>query len=189
MQKKRGFTILPELIIQSIMKLFLLLILISSSIFSAKSQSKQDIIKGIRQEFQKINSDASLKIIKLDAEEFLDDTPDGGAELTGYKRKDSLVKIVEWIGLSYGNRTREFYFKHQKLFFVFEKFDSFIDEKSGELDHSKTKKVFEGRYYYNNEKLIEEKLSGKKPIDDEKTTATELLSDAKENAKLLSKKK
>jgi len=170
-------------------KFCLLLLSISISIFSAEAQSKQDLIKTIRQEFQKINSDTGLKKTILEDEEFLDNISDGGAELTGYSRKGSIVKIVEWIGLSYGNRTREFYFKDHKLFFVFEKFDSFIDEKSGELDISKPKKVFEGRYYFNNEKLIEEKLSGKKPLADDKISAAELLSDAKENAKLLSKMK
>jgi len=170
---------------------FIFLTLIASILFpTAKSQSKQDLIKNIRLEFRKINGDKNLKMNELEAEEFLENNPDGGAELKGYIRKDSIVKITEWIGLSYGNHTREFYFKNQRLIFVYEKFDSFlIDDKSQSLDHSKTKKAFEGRYYFNNDKLIEEKLSGKKPLDGEKTTPSELLNDAKEYVKILSEKK
>ena len=171
------------------MKFVFLYIVTAGLLSTAQSQSKQVLIKDIRLEFQKINSDKNLKINTLEAEEFLENNPDGGAELKGYKRKDSIVKIVEWIGLSYGNRMREFYFKNQKLIFVYEKFDSFIDEKSESLNHSKPKKAFEGRYYFNNDKLIDEKLSGKKPMEDEKTNPTQLLNDAKEYVKILSEKK
>ncbi len=124
------------------MKFIFIYIIASAFVFNAKSQSKQDLIKEIRQEFQKINTDNNLKSRKLDGEEFLDNIPDGGAELTGYFRNDSIVKIIEWAGLSYGNRTREFYFKNQKLIFVYEKFDSFIsDEKSETIDQSNPKKI------------------------------------------------
>ena len=171
------------------MKFIFLNIIATVLVLNAKSQSKQNLISGIRNEFQKINSNKTLKVHTLDAEEFLENNPDGGAELKGYFGKDSIVKIVEWIGLSYGNHTREFYFKNQKLIFVYEKFDSFIDEKSESLDNSKPKKVFEGRYYFNNDKMIDEKLSGKKPLEDGKTNPAQLLKDAKEYVKILSEKK
>ena len=170
------------------MKFIFPFLIIMVSFLTCNCQSKQELIKAIREEFQKINSDKKLKLQVLDGEEFLDNVPDAGAELKGYSRNDSIIKIVEWGGLSYGNRTREFYFKNQKLIFVYETFDAFVfDEKSEEMDHSKTKKVFEGRYYFNNDKMIEEKLSGKKPID-EKSSPSELLAAAKEDVKILSKK-
>lgn len=162
---------------------------VSTSI--AKGQKKETSIKDIRQEFQKINTDKNLETTKIDAEEFLENATDGGGELTGFKRNDTVVKIIEWIGISYGNRIREFYFRNQKLIFVYEKFDAFVpDEETGELNKSKTKSVFEGRYYFNNKKLIEQKLTGKKPMDDdEKNIGEELLASAKENLKILTEKK
>jgi len=168
-----------------------LVLVFISVCFLVEGQTKEAIIKNIREEFLRINTDKKLKKTKLEAEEFLENIPDGGGELTGFKRNDSIVKITEWIGISYGNRTREFYFRNQKLIFVYEKFDAFVsDSKTGELDKSKTKAAFEGRYYFNNENLIEEKLSGKKPMDDdEKNIASELLSSAKGNLKILTEKK
>lgn len=152
-------------------------------------QTKQDIIKTTRKQFQEIDTDTTLKKISLDSEEFLDHVPDGGGELVGFFRGDSIVKIVEWIGLSYGNKITEYYYKNNKLFFVFEKFDSFV-EKNGELDHEKVNTSFEGRYYFNDEKLIEKKISGKKPLEDNSTDiSTELQKEARENLQLLLNKR
>jgi uncharacterized protein YuzB (UPF0349 family) len=118
---------------------------------SSYGQTKEQIIRNIRQQFQSINSDKTLKKVSLENEEFLENMTDGGGELTGYFKKDSLVKIVEWIGLSYGSRTREYYFRDENLIFVFEKFESFIETRDG-LDHSNTKITFEGRYYFDKKK-------------------------------------
>ena len=151
-------------------------------------QTHQDIITTARKQFHEINADTSLKKITLDGEEFLDHVPDGGGELTGFLKGDSIVKIPEWIGLSYGNRIRAYYYKHDKLFFIFEKFESFI-EKNGELDYGRVKTSFEARYYFNNEKLIEQKISGKKPLEDNSTDmSTELQQGAKDKFELMLKK-
>ncbi len=163
-----------------------LLIFLTGFYSRAMSQDKADIIKDIRQEYQRINSISSFHIVKLDAEDFAEETPDGGAELKAYYKKDSLLKITEWIGLSFGNRSREYYFKNNQLFFVFEKFDSFVETKDG-LDHTKTKNSFQGRYYYSNNKLIQTTISGKKPMDDQPVSG--ILTDAENNSKLLNNKR
>ena len=163
-----------------------LLILMSGFGFSAVSQDKASIIKQIRKEYHRINSVSSFHIVKLDTEDFTEETLDGGAELTAYYIKDSLLKITEWVGLSYGNRSREYYFKNKQLFFVFESFDSFVETKDG-LDHSKTKNSFQGRYYFSNTKLIHKIISGKKPLDDEPLTQLQI--DAKNIIKLFDSKK
>jgi len=129
-------------------------------------QKKEDQIRQIRKDFQAINSNTTLRVISLDAEAFLENLPDGGAKLTGYYEKDKLVKIVEWIGLSYGNRIREFYFKNEKMFFVYEKFQSFV-QKGEELDKSKTRTSFEGRYYIVRDKVIEQKIIGERTLEEE----------------------
>src|ERR1700730_4262101 len=94
--------------------------------FPANSQVKSDLIKIIHKDFQSINADTTLRKVELEEDEFLENTPDGGGQLIGFYKENNLVKIFEWIGLSHGNRTREFYFNHNKLFFVYEKFESFV---------------------------------------------------------------
>ena len=154
---------------------------------NAYSQNNADIKKHIQKEYQRINA-LSLEKKSLDAEEFLQNTPDGGAELAGYFKKDSLLKIKEWIGLSYGIQTREFYFLNNQLFFVYEQFDSYVQTEDV-LDLTKTKNVFQGRYYFRNGKLIERIVKGKKPMEDGKSDITSnLRSDAEEYFKLLVKK-
>ena len=168
-------------------KIVLLFLLISC--LTVHGQEREDIIKKIRKDFKDINADTTLKKISLEGEEFLDDVPDGGGELTGFFKGDSIVKIAEWIGLSYGNRTTEFYYKEDKLFFIFEKFESFV-EKNGELDHGKVKTSFEGRYYFYNDKLVEQKISGKKPLDDNSMDiSTQLQKEAKDNFQLILNKR
>jgi hypothetical protein len=153
----------------------------------SQGQTKTGLIETIRKDFQHINIDTTLKKKTLQDEEFLENMPDGGGELTGYYRNDSIVKIVEWIGLSYGNRTREFYFTKSQLFFVYEKFESFIsNDTTGEVDHSKIKTTFEGRYYFNNNKLIEQKTLGKRTFEEESfDSVKELQGAAKEDIRLL----
>jgi hypothetical protein len=155
-------------------------------------QSKAELIKAIRKDFQVINHDSSLKKKTLENEEFLKNRPDGGGELTGYYKNESIVKMIEWIGLSYGNRTREFYFRKGQLFFVYEKFESFArNDTTAETDFSKSPMMtFEGRYYFSNNKLIEQKTSGKRALADEASDIIkELQETAASNIKLLWQKK
>ena len=170
------------------------IVLLSSMLVSSlfvKAQNKTTLLKIIRDDFQAINHDKTLTKTTLSNEQFLENMTDGGGELAGYYKKDSLVKIVEWIGLSYGNRTREFYFKENKLFFVYEKFESFVhNDKTNELDLTKVKTTFEGRYYFNNKKLIDQKNSGKRTFEEnESGMEEELQSAAGEDIHLLNKKK
>jgi hypothetical protein len=168
-------------------KIVLLFLLISS--LGAHCQAREDIIKKIRKDFAEINADTTLKKISLENEEFLENVPDGGGELTGFFKGDSIVKIFEWIGLSYGNRTREFYYKHDRLFFIFEKFEPFV-EKNGELDRRKVKTSFEGRYYFSSEKLVEQKISGRKPPEgDSIDVSKQLQKEAKDNFQLILNKR
>jgi hypothetical protein len=154
-------------------------------------EDKNSRIAVIRKQFNLINADTSLKVRELDAEEFLDNAPDGGASLEGYYKKDKLVKIVEWIGLSYGNRSREFYLDDQKLFFVYEKLDTFmLDNATEEFDRGKPGTAFERRYYFYDQKLIEQKRSGSQAMDEpDADIAKILVADAAEYVELFIKAK
>ena len=164
---------------------YLLVLLLLFTTHEGLSQKQTETISRIRKEFTRINQDSTLKVTTLDAEEFLENTPDGGAELKGFYKNGKLVKLVEWIGLSYGNRIREFYLKDEVLFFVYEIFYSFIRTEDG-LDPSKTVKSFEGRYYISANKLIAKKQTGKIKVDQSVPTASTLIADAEEYRKKLS---
>src|SRR5688500_9058333 len=137
-------------------KHLVLLLITFAFIGTGFTQQKADIIKQIKVEFQNINKDKSLKKVTLDNEEFLENMPDGGGELSGYYRKGEIKKVSQWVGLSNGNEIKEYYFKNGKLIFVYEKFNSFIfNSTKQELDRIKSETTFVGRYYFNNNKLID----------------------------------
>lgn len=92
----------------------------------ASAQLKEDRITHIKQIFYAINNDHGLKrkIIHNDElAKIAPDTPayDGGEEIAGYYKNDTLVKITYSIGMSLCNKTFEFYFENSKVLFVYEK--------------------------------------------------------------------
>ncbi|WP_299990255.1 hypothetical protein [uncultured Pontibacter sp.] len=171
-----------------IIALFLLLFSINTALFG---QSKSEQIKAIRQEFTNINNTTTLKKVKLENEEFLGSMTDGGGILTGYYETGIIRKIHQWVGLSNGIEIKEYYFQNGSLIFVYEKFNAFVyDSKKEQFDQSKTERTFEGRYYFNNQKLIDYVTTGHNrfeddSIDPEKT----LLKEANDYFNLLNKKK
>ncbi|MBL3654496.1 hypothetical protein [Fulvivirga sediminis] len=126
----------------------------------ASGQTKEEHIQNLRSEFQRVNSITDLKEIVIDSEDFLDHVTDGGGELKGYFENADLVKFTERIGLSYGVRVTDYYSKAGRIFFSY-RIESRFDDKyddSGELtglNYSKLILKYEGRYYFNNGKLIE----------------------------------
>ncbi len=173
-----------------VLKRLILLTLLSSSLASL-GQTKSTLINSIKKEFQKINTDASYKIITLSAEDFLDHQPDGGAELTGYFKGNQIRKIHQRIGLSNGIETFDFYYQNSQLIFVYERFDAFIYVDSlKSLDLSKTYLSFEGRYYFNNQKLIDEVTLGHNRFEaDGIQPESTLLKESNEKVTLLKRKK
>jgi hypothetical protein len=139
----------------------ILLFSLSLLSFSSLSQNVDNKKKHIKRIFKEINSSPNLKKVELNAEEFLEHSPDGGASLIGYFKGDTLVKITEWIGLSFGNKQFEYYFNSQSLAFVYveEKHFKYSDSLRA-LDYSKLEKVYEGRFYFDKEKLISHEAKG-----------------------------
>jgi len=129
------------------------------------AQTKNEQIKLIREKSGIINKDTTLKKVILENEEFLEEMTDHGGTLVGYYKIGEIKKIYESIGLSNGITIREFYFDNGQLIFVYEKFESFVfDDKKGEFDFSQTKTIFEGRYYFSNEKLFNKSTKGDKSL-------------------------
>ncbi len=150
------------------MRNVLLFIAILTIPFIGVSQNIDEQILKIREEFQRINSNYQLDKVDLYNEEFMEYTTDGGGQLTGYFEKGQLVKYVEWIGVSYGSIAIEYYLKEGKLFFAYEQENKFksVYDTSGEWMYFDTslppETLFEGRYYFNNSKLIKELTKGER---------------------------
>ncbi|TMI75039.1 MAG: hypothetical protein E6H09_01745 [Bacteroidetes bacterium] len=147
------------------------------------AQTKDQKIAAIRQEFRKINSDSTMTPFTLDdPEDFLGHATDGGAELTGSFKNDKLIKIAFSVGVSYGEKNREYYFRNGKLIFVFETEKDFPPDSLGNI--GKLSLAFEGRYYFDNDKLIHNIKKGKRLIQED-TSPQELLDEAAEFSKIL----
>ena len=154
------------------------------------AQSKNEQIKQIRKTFEIINKNTTLRKVTLENEEFLINVTDGGGELTGFYKGTEIKKINEWIGLSNGISIKEFYFDNGQLMFVYEKFDSFVfDAKKDEFDLTKTKTIFEGRYYFSNKKLFSKSTRGDSDLSaQDESTEESLIGRANENLETLNKK-
>jgi len=127
------------------------------------AQDKQLIMNQVRKECDAINKDKVMKAVVLNNEDFLDHITDGGGKLTGFYRKGEVKKIVCWIGLSFGTENVEYYFKNNKLIFVYEEFNTFLfDKKTQNLRYDTTEKTFEGRYYFDDNLLIKKFIKGQK---------------------------
>jgi hypothetical protein len=164
--------------------------ILTLSFVTTCGQDKAKLINDSRKEFKVINSDTTLKKVILENEEFLGHMTDGGGQLTGFYKAGQLKKIVSWVGLSNGNEVFEFYFKDNKLVFVYEQFNSFVyDQKKQAFRLDTTERTFEGRYYFADNKLIEQITTGHNRFEDDSIDPQRtLLRDATENKELLTRK-
>lgn len=131
------------------------------------SQTKADQVKEIQRKFKHINSDTGYQVRTLEGEQFLEQTTDGGGQLSGYFKQGQVRRIVESVGLSYGMLITEYYFWDGQLFFVYEKEADYpyVDSLQ-EIDHTTLIPAFEGRYYFTGRKIFETKYSGRKRFPD-----------------------
>jgi len=152
----------------------------------SSAQTSPADISNIKNIFNKINTDSHLSKVVLEGEEFLDQTPDGGASLTGYFSKDNLVKITSWIGLSYGIQQLDFYYDHNTLVFCYVTERHFKHSQT-DIDYTKTELVLEGRYYYSKAGLLQKNLKGTGFWNKEEEK--EMIPDSKEYFDLVSRKR
>lgn len=128
--------------------------------YECKAQNEAKI-KKIRTVFNQTNSYQKLIIKKLEGEEYMRHVTDGGGELTGYYKNNTLLKITDWVGISSGIIKDEYYFDNNKLIFVYETQQRFgFNDSLQTNDYSKLKTVFEGRYYIYNDSLIQKVVKG-----------------------------
>ena len=120
--------------------------------------TRDSLIRDIRTIFHRINTDTTLRVVSLDEEAFeeaVGGAPDNGGDVTGYFKKDTLVKLILSVGPSFGLKDYEYYYDQGRIVFIYEKDQHFPVLKDGSgLDHEKLVVGFEGRFYFNKGKLI-----------------------------------
>jgi hypothetical protein len=138
--------------------------------------SQKNSIDNIRLAVEQINKDSGYSKKVLDGEAFLEEAPDGGAELTGYFKNGELVKIMEWIGLSSCIRITEYYLQSHHLIFTYTQEKDFAySESLKTFDPQKQILKMECRFYFENDKMIknifkgESRCSGKPEVEWSKT--------------------
>ncbi|UYQ93264.1 hypothetical protein MKQ68_24585 [Chitinophaga horti] len=131
---------------------------------------QQPQIAEIRKAVAAINADTAYVQVRLDNESYLEEMTDRGGYLMGLYKKDQLKKMISWIGYSNSIAITEYYFQNGQLIFVYDLLKAFAyDEKKQQLDEDRTNITYEGRYYYQNGKKIDAKVTGTVP----KGTATD----------------
>ncbi|WP_157098076.1 hypothetical protein [Niabella ginsenosidivorans] len=162
-----------------------------TTIYGQGKQDKNLTLTQIKNMFHQINDYKNYKTVTIvDAEEFLGHGTDNGGSLTGYFKNDTLKKIIEWVGLSNKVIQNEYYLDKGKLIFVYSTESRYkYNDGTQSFDYSKLNIVFKGRYYFNNDKLIDTILSDKQHIDTKQEDATDFLTSTKDYLKLLSAKR
>ncbi len=129
-----------------------------SYILSAQTDKS---VASIRKTIIEINKDTTYALKTLENEQFLNNMTDGGGKLTGYFKDGRLIKVVEQIGLYSCKMTSEYYLKDNLLIFAYLLGEDYIYIDSiSKFNYSDLKKVYEGRYYFKNGKLIDKKTNG-----------------------------
>jgi hypothetical protein len=142
-------------------------IVLLSTAASAYSQDLPEKYAALQQRIRQINQDKTLQKITSTGEEVTDHTTDGGAELVGYYKNGNLKKITRTIGLSNGIESFDYYFENEKLVFICELFNGFVPDSTGALNFEKTETNFIGRYYFRDDKLIDNQTTGHNRFEDD----------------------
>lgn len=149
------------------MKYTLLSVLLFISFF-LPAQDTARRVKEIKSYCASVDAARFSREIVLRNEEVWSQVTDGGVELKGLFRGDSLLKMVCFWGLSYGVITETYYLKNGKLVFVREEESDFpYDETKQQLDQTRTVPVFEESFYFTEEKLLLRVPKGKKKFNEE----------------------
>jgi hypothetical protein len=140
------------------MKKFILVVIVIGNLFAQDEQH----IKAIRTEFALVkNSIATLQRDSTAA-------PDSvllDADAFHYQDQQKNIRLVELrLQRTDGRQHHEYYFKNNKLFFVYKEVQEYnapfwmtaevFKEQGNELYDPKKTKIFENRYYFHEDKLI-----------------------------------
>jgi hypothetical protein len=159
--------------------------------FGQGKENKTYALSKIKKLYQQINGYKNYKTVTIEnSEEFIGETTDNGGSLKGYYKGDSLKKIIEWVGLSNRVVQNEYYFNKGELVFVYSTEKKYrFNESTQSFDYSKLDNAFNGRYYFDKEKLIDTIFSDKEHNETKQQDALALLTSSKNYLKLLNSKR
>ena len=128
--------------------------------FTACAQGKEDKTRELyetRKICQRIDNLKGLTVIEIDdSEEFLGHATDNGGSLKGFYKGDTLVKMVEWVGLSNREVTNTYYLHSGQLVFVGHVESKYgFDDSAQTINPSKKFDISYARYYFRNGKLMD----------------------------------
>lgn len=167
--------------------IFILTFLFSTTLIFAQTDEK---VNAIRKIVEQINKDTTYTTKTLDNLQWMEQMADGGGQLTGYFKNGLLVKIVERVGFSSCVTTFEYYMQNNSLLFVYGQEKVFKYDDSISTFNSNIQTIgMECRFYFDNNKLVQSKLTGQTRCSQQPSDAdaTNLLADCKKYIEQLKK--
>jgi hypothetical protein len=129
-------------------------------------QTKEEIVNNALLSVRLINMDPGLKTIKLENEDFFRTAAEGGSRMTAYFKGDIICKIEVRSILSYGVSQCEYYLRNSRPFFIYETEEGYPKKDStGSVDRTLLALNFEGKYTFDNGRLIDKKIKGRKQLE------------------------
>jgi hypothetical protein len=170
--------------------IFLTLLTLSTS-YGQGNKEKNNTLFKIKTVYKQITAYKKYNTVIIDnSEDFLGHITDNGGNLTGYFKKDSLKKIVEWVGLSNKVIQNEYYFNNNKLVFVYSTESRYqFNDRTQSFDYSKLSTIFKRRYYFDKDKLINTIFNDKEHVATREQIASGFLTSGRYHFKLLNTKR
>jgi hypothetical protein len=136
----------------------------SEQVFPKKNNegSTVTIVDEIKSRINQFDAIKFTDSVLLENEEFMQNPTDGGGSLTGYFHQEQLVKISEWIGLSYGIRQNDYYYDNGQLIFNREKEKYFEIRDNSTIVHNNFVDSFEAYWIFRQDILTAYGMVGEK---------------------------
>ncbi|NSL88247.1 hypothetical protein [Chitinophaga solisilvae] len=168
----------------------LLTVLFLQPLQAQVSHAQAKVIAAIRREVGRISRDTAVIRVTVSNEEVTPPVTEGGVKITGFYKKNKIVKINRWTGMYHGNESFDYYFKDNQLIYVHELYWAFPPDSTGKgLNYRRADRAFEGMYYFQAGKIYDYITTGHNRFEnDELDPGLILLEEAGECVRLLEKK-
>ena len=144
------------------MRQFIIMLLVCLYSSTGLGQTKEQLLKDIKNQIEIINSYTEFDILSLEPEEFLTAMVDHGPSFNGYYEHNRLKKMVKVIGTPNADIVTDFYFWNDQLIFTSYKQRPYMKSAAGgqALDYSSAYTKYEEQHFYNDGKEIDKKTIG-----------------------------
>lgn len=147
--------------------------------------SSASIVSGIVKQVEMLDAFDYKDSTYLENEDFVDQLPDGGASLHGFFIKDQLVKMKEWIGLSYAIIERTYYFNQGDPIYVLETEDALNLEEKSTSNSNLNANHSERQFYFHQQSLLKTIATGQPIMQGNESVEKDLFLSVERNRKLL----